>query len=58
MNYNEMNNNTTTFASNARAEDGFRGYRQEYSIYQAVLVPLGSIAVIVLVWLLVALIGR
>lgn len=57
MKYNEMKNNTTSFGSNARAEDGFRGYRQEHSVYQAVLVPLGSIAAIILVWLLVTLIG-
>jgi hypothetical protein len=55
MKYNEMKNNATIFGSNARAEDGFRGYRPEYSMQQAVLVPLGTIVAIFLSCLVVSL---
>jgi hypothetical protein len=55
MRYNEVKSNANIFHSNARAEDGYRGYRQEYSVFQTVIVPLGVIAAIFLIWLLVTL---
>lgn len=56
MKHNEVKNDTSSFDSNVRAEDGLRRTHQEYSAYQEILIPLGVIAAIVLSCLLVALI--